>query len=474
MSDMVIIGAGPSGLAAAYELTKHGAPATVLETSNKVGGLARTLEHDGCLFDIGPHRFYTKNREVQQLYLDILAEDVVVVKRLTRILYNNRFFDYPLTPLNVVGGLGLAECGLVIGAYGLSQIRQYMRPREERTFEDWVTNRFGARLYETFFKNYTEKVWGIPCSHLGADWAAQRIKGLSLPEAARNAVFRNNGRVKSLISEFLFPRMGSGQLYEKMRSIIQSRGGIVRMNSRVNRIRREGKRVRSLLMEGVDGVQEELPVDFLLSSAPITDMVEMMDPPPPEPLLAACRALQFRDHLGIHLKLQGVPFSDNWIYIHSKEVKMARLANYRNFSPVMAGGVDEISPVTAEYFASRGDSVWSSSDEALIAMALHEMKQMKLLRSDKQVLSGFVVRSAKAYPVMEIGYEKHIGLVKSWLSDFENLLPIGRSGMFKYNNQDHAIATGLLAARRALGLGKFDPWLVNIDAEYLEEVNGSR
>jgi protoporphyrinogen oxidase len=472
MSDTVIIGAGPSGLAAAYELTKHGASAMVLETSNKVGGLARTLEHEGCLFDIGPHRFYTKNREVHQLYLSILAEDVVLVKRLTRILYNNRLFDYPLTPLNVVRGLGLAECGLVISAYGLSQIRQYVSPREERTFEDWVTNRFGARLYETFFKNYTEKVWGIPCSHLGADWAAQRIKGLSLPEAARNALFRNNGRVKSLINEFLFPRLGSGQLYEKMRSIIEERGGIVQTNSRVSRILREGGRVRSLVIQGVDGVQQELPVNFLLSSAPITDMVEMMDPPPPDAVLAACRALQFRDHLGIHIKLQGVPFPDNWIYIHSKEVKMARLSNYRNFSPVMAGSVAEVSPVTAEYFATRGDSVWSSTDEALIKLALQEMKQMKLIRSDKQALSGFVVRSTKAYPVMEIGYEKHIGLVKSWLKDFENLLPIGRSGMFKYNNQDHAIATGLLAARSALGLGKFDPWLVNIDAEYLEEVNG--
>jgi protoporphyrinogen oxidase len=474
MSDMVIIGAGPSGLAAAYELTKHGASATVLETSNKVGGLARTLEHDGCLFDIGPHRFYTKNREVQQLYVDILAEDVVRVKRLTRILYNNRFFDYPLTPLNVVRGLGLAECGRVMGAYGLSQIRQKVSPREERTFEEWVTNRFGARLYETFFKNYTEKVWGIPCSHLGADWAAQRIKGLSLPQAARNALFRNNGGVKSLISEFLFPRLGSGQLYEKMSSIIQERGGTVRMNSRVKRILREGARVRSLMVEGFDGAQQELAVDHLFSSAPITDMVEMMDPPPPDAVLAACRALRFREHLGIHLKLQGVPFPDNWIYIHSKEVKMARLANYRNFSPIMAGTSEQISPVTAEYFASRGDSVWSSSDEALVALATKEMKEMKLIHSENQVLSGFIVRSAKAYPVMEIGYEKYIGLVKSWLDDFENLLPIGRSGMFKYNNQDHAIATGLLAARSALGLGKFDPWLVNIDAEYLEEVNGRR
>jgi protoporphyrinogen oxidase len=471
---MVIIGGGPSGLAAAYELTKHGASATVLETSSQVGGLARTVAHDGCLFDIGPHRFYTKNREVQQLYCDILAEDVILVERLTRILYNNRFFDYPLTPLNVVRGLGLAECSRVIGAYGLSRIRQHVIPREERTFEDWVTNRFGARLYETFFKNYTEKVWGIPCSHLGADWAAQRIKGLSLPEAARNALFGNDGRVKSLINKFLFPRLGSGQLYEKMSAIIRKRGGTVRMNCCVKRMTREGGRIRSLMIESVDGTRQELAVDFLLSSAPITNMVEMMDPPPPDDVLAACRSLRFREHLGVHFKIRGVPFPDNWIYIHSKEVKMARLSNYRNFSPVMAGKIENISPVTAEYFASPGDPVCNSTDEALIALAMKEMKQMKVLRSDDEVLSGFVVRSAKAYPVMEIGYEKHIGLLKSWLSEFENLLPIGRSGMFKYNNQDHAIATGLLAARNALGLGRFDPWLVNIDAEYLEEVDQRR
>jgi protoporphyrinogen oxidase len=472
MRQIAIIGAGPAGLAAAYELTRQGAFALVLESSDRVGGLARTLEHDGCLFDIGPHRFYTKNREVRQFYLDILADDVVLVNRLTRILYNNRLFNYPLTPINVVGGLGLIECARVMGGYGLSQARRLVSRVDERTFEDWITNRFGARLFEIFFKNYTEKVWGIPCSNLGADWAAQRIKGLSLPQAVRNALFHDNNGVKSLVNEFLFPRLGSGQLYEKMSAHVTARGGSLRTRSRVKRIRREGEQARSIVVENAAGAPEDIPIDFLLSSAPITEIVEMMDPPAPDAVRAAAQSLRYREHLGVHLKVRGAPFPDNWIYVHSKEVRMARVSNYRNFSPLMAGGAEDISPLTAEYFATANDPLWKSSDEALIGLATAELKGMKFLQSEDQVLSGFVVRSPKAYPVMEIGYERHIGLVKAWIDGFENLLPIGRSGMFKYNNQDHAIATGLLAARTVLGLGSFNPWLVNIDAEYLEEVRG--
>ncbi len=471
MARVLIIGAGPAGLAAAYELARNGASVTVLEKLGQVGGLSRTITHAGCRFDIGPHRFFTKNDEVRRFYADILADDIVTVRRLTRILYKNRLFNYPLTPVNVVAGLGMIECACVLADYAVAQIQQLAASREAATFEEWVAQRFGTRLYEAFFKTYTEKVWGIPCASISADWAAQRIKSLSLPQAVRNALFKSNGRttVKSLIDEFLFPRLGSGQLYEKLAALVEAHGGAVRKGLRVQRVVREDDRVRAVVVENNCGEAETIETDFLLSSAPLTELVQMMDGPPPDDVLTACRSLRFREHLGVHLKVKGSPFPDNWIYIHSKHVRMARVSNYRNFSQEMSGGGEGVSPLTAEYFTFQHEPIWEASDESLIHLAATELRRMELIRSEQQVLSGFVVRSEKAYPMMEIGYERHISLVKLWLDGFANLLPIGRSGMFKYNNQDHAIATGLLAARTALGLAKFDPWLVNIDAEYLEE-----
>ena len=467
---IAVIGGGPSGLAAAYELAREGARVLVLEQLNDVGGLSRTMKHDGCLFDVGPHRFFTKNEEVRQFYLNVLAEDAVIVPRLTRILYENRLFNYPLTPLNVVGGLGPAECIHVVADYALAQLRNIANPREAETFEDWVEQRFGRRLYEAFFKTYTEKVWGIPCTDISADWAAQRIKSLSLPQAIRNALLKDNGgKVKSLVNEFLFPRLGSGQFYEKIASFIKGRGGVVRRGCRVQRVIREDRHVRAIVVDNGSGLTEEIETGFVLSSAPLTELVEMMTPDAPDAIEAARKALRYRDHLGVHLKVEGSPFPDNWIYVHSKNVRVARISNYRNFSKEMAGQGADVSPLTAEYFTFKSDDLWRSSDDSLVSLATAEMKRSGLLHSEKQVLSGFVLRSEKAYPMMELGYEKNIALIKTWLDGFDNLLPIGRSGMFKYNNQDHAIATGLLAARTALGIGSFDPWLVNIDAEYHEE-----
>jgi protoporphyrinogen oxidase len=476
MTRALIIGAGPAGLAAAHELTKHGAGVTVLEKLDQVGGLARTINHNGCRFDIGPHRFFTKNDEVRQFYSDVLAEDVMTVRRLTRILYKNRLFNYPLTPVNVISGLGIGECVHVLVDYAVAQVRQGISRRQASTFDDWVTQRFGTRLYEAFFKTYTEKVWGMPCTSISADWAGQRIKSLSLPQAIRNALLNSNGRttVKSLINEFLFPRLGSGQLYEKLAAQIQLRGGSLWKGWQVTKVFHEDDQVRAVALMDANGEVDYLDTDFLLSSAPLTELVRMMDPLPPADVMAACRALRFREHLGVHLKVEGSTFPDNWIYIHSRDVRMARVANYRNFSREMSGTNQEISPLTAEYFTFNHEPLWKSSDESLIALAVSELKKMELIQSEKQILGGFVVRSEKAYPMMELGYERHIGVIKSWLDGFRNLLPIGRSGMFKYNNQDHAIATGLLAARTAMGLANFDPWLVNIDAEYHEDARGSK
>jgi protoporphyrinogen oxidase len=473
MIDAVIVGAGPAGLAAAYEMSRQGARVTVLEQLGQVGGLSRTVAHDGCLYDIGPHRFFTKNDEVNQLFMNVVAEDLIRVPRLTRIFYNENFFNYPLTPLNALFGVGTFTSGMILASYVWSKLRQRLAPREPQNFEDWVTDQFGAKLFQTFFKTYTEKVWGIPCTQIGADWAGQRIKGLNLGAAVWNALFKSGSKnIKTLVDEFLYPRHGAGQFYLKMADLIEARGGDIRTYCRVVQIRREGQHVCELTVRDLYGNEETLEARDYMSSAPLTELVEMMTPEAPASVLRACRSLRYRDHLGVNLKVRGRLFPDNWIYVHDKKVGMARVANYRNFSPEMAD--DElISPLTVEYFTFKGDVIWSKPDAELVALAGQELERMGLARA-ADVVSGFVVRSEKAYPVIETGFQKHIDVIKSWLGGFDNLLPIGRSGMFKYNNQDHAIATGLLAARTFLGAGKFDPWLVNIDAEYHEAATASK
>jgi len=467
VEDLVIVGAGPAGLAAAHAAVAAGAGVVVLEQLDRVGGLARTLTFRSSRFDIGPHRFYTRNREVDRLFRSVLGEDLVEVPRLTRILHGRRFFNYPLTPLNALRGVGPLRSAAILASYAAAQLRRRLSPREPVSFEDWVVDRFGRRLFATFFQSYTEKVWGLPCSQIGAAWAAQRIKGLSLAAAIRQSLLgRRAGGAKSLVESFAYPRLGAGQLYEKLAAGVVRAQGAVALGSRVVAIRREGARVRSV--ECLDAAGRRTLVEgrqFLLS-APLTEFVRMLRPAPPPAVLAACDALGYRHHIGVNLLVEGQPFPDNWIYVHAREVAMARVANYRNFSPAMAG--DGLSPLTVEYFASAGDALWTAPDEALLARAARELRQLGLLPPEA-IRGGFVVRSPQAYPLIDLASEGHVRTVKAWLDGLENLLPIGRSGMFKYNNQDHAMFTGLLAARHVLGLGPFDPWRVNIDAEYLEE-----
>lgn len=467
MNDAVIIGAGPSGLAAAYEIVRCGGSLTVVDKLDRVGGLSRTIPHAGSRFDIGPHRFFTTNEEVRKLFLDVVAEDTLRVSRLTRIYFRNRFFNYPLTPINALAGVGFTDAAAILGSYAARRASRAWRPREPENFEEWVADHFGTKLFQMFFKNYTEKVWGIPCTQIGAEWAAQRIKGLDLLEAVRHAVFKSgSGKIKTLVDEFMFPRLGAGQFYEKMADSIMRQGATILANTEARGYLREGHEVQGVVVRNVDGQENILEGRFYLSSAPLTEMVLKMDPPPPDAVLAACRDLRYRHHIGVHLRVRGHPFPDNWIYVHSKEFKMARIANYRNFSRVMADS-DQISPLTVEYFAFPGDDIWRQSDAELTDLAATELHKMKLINPDS-IASAFVVRSENAYPVIEMGSQDKIKIIRTWLEQFKNLRPIGRGGMFKYNNQDHAIATGLLAARDLLELGRYDPWLVNIDAEYQE------
>lgn len=463
--DVVIIGGGPSGLAAAYEAAGQGASVSVFERLDIVGGLSRTIPFQNNRFDIGPHRFFTKNAEVRELFKNVLGDEAIRVARKTRILNDRKYFDYPLTPVNAILGVGLAAGALIAASYAAARIRVIQRPVAINSFEDWVVDQFGRRLFEKFFKGYTEKVWGIPCSEISADWAAQRIKGLSLASAMRNAVFKDRPvQIKTLVDEFVYPRLGAGQVYEMMAARIEGLKGEVKTGAAITRLRREGNRIVAATVESAAG-DYDVEGRYFLISAPLTDLVEMARPEAPEAVRAAARALRYREHIGVNLLIEGRPFSDNWIYVHSGAVDLARIASYRNFSPAMAA--DGLSPLTVEYFAFRGDKFSGASDEAMVERAVSELSTLGLIERD-QMVGRFVVRSDKAYPLMEIGHQTHVDTIKAWLDQFENLLPIGRAGMFKYNNQDHAMATGLLAARTALGLKRFDPWRVNIDAEYHE------
>lgn len=467
MNDLVIVGGGPSGLAAAQEAVGRGAKVVVLERLDRVGGLSRTTSFEGSRFDVGPHRFFTKNQEVQSLFVKTAGEDLLSVPRHTRIFYNNTYFNYPLTPLNALMGVGIAPSLSILSSYAAARAANAFGTSRIESLEDWVVDKFGRRLFEMFFKTYTEKVWGIPCTQISAEWASQRIKALSLTTALADAVFKPKKSVaRTLIDEFIYPQLGAGQLYEKMAAGIQQAGSPVVTSALARRIRWDHTVVRAVEVDDGHAGRHEVEGRYFLVSAPLTEMVEMMHPSAPPDVLSACRALRYRNHVGVNLIVEGHSFPDNWIYVHSKEVGMARIANYANFSPAMSSRPG-ISPLTVEYFCFSEDEVWCASDDGLIQRAKRELAQMNILRPD-QVLNGFVVRSDKAYPVIEIGYERHIATIKAWLDRFENLLPIGRSGMFKYNNQDHAMATGLLAARTALGVQRYDPWLVNIDAEYHE------
>jgi protoporphyrinogen oxidase len=464
---LVVIGGGPSGMAAALEAVRQGASPIVLERLDQVGGLARTIRHDGNRFDIGPHRFFTLNPEIKQLFIEVCGDDLVRVPRLTRIFYKGVYFNYPLTPFNALFGLGIGSSVAVIASYAAARLRRLFRSDPPQSFEEWIVDRFGKRLYRTFFKTYTEKVWGIPCTRIGADWAEQRIKGLSLSAAVMNALFRPKRKtIKTLVDEFLYPRLGAGQLYEKMQQTVETGGGNVRTGTEVVRVRRDGFRVQAIECRDASGESYSLTGDFYLSSAPLTELIGQLDPPAPPEVLAAVQGLRYRNHVGVNVVVKGAaPFADNWIYVHSPDVKMARISDYRNFSSEMSASEDT-HPLTVEYFCFPDDEIWTSSDAALIERATAELAKMGISAAAAE--GGFVVRSEKAYPVIERGYQEKIDTIKAYLDQFENLLPIGRSGMFKYNNQDHAMATGIYATRMALGRGRFDPWLVNIDGVYQE------
>jgi protoporphyrinogen oxidase len=458
---ITVLGGGPAGLTAGYLLARRGLPVVVFEAERQVGGIAKTVERDGYRFDLGGHRFFTKSDEVRRLWHELLGDELLIRPRMSRIRWRGRFLDYPLRATDVVRKLGPVELTRALASYARAAASG--RGGEE-TFEEWVVNRFGRRLFELFFRSYTEKVWGVPTSELRAEWAAQRIKNLSFAAAARAALVGNGrDRVTSLIEEFHYPRFGPGQMWEAMAAEIVAAGGEVRLGAPVTRLHADETGVHAVEAGG-----EYTSTSGVISSLPLRTLAAIAHPRVPPALESAARGLRYRDFLTVALILDGDdPFPDTWIYVHDPAVKVARIQNFRAWSPWMVPDGDR-SCVGLEYFCFEGDETWNSADADLIELAATELDRTGLA-SSARVRGGHVVRVPKAYPVYDADYAGRVATLRAWTDSLANLEQVGRNGLHRYNNSDHSMLTAMRAVENLVDGAAHDVWAVNTDDEYHEE-----
>lgn len=459
---VVVIGAGPAGMAAAYVLTMAGIHVELYEASAYIGGMARTIELWGGRVDIGPHRFFSSNRRVNQLWLEVAGQGYEMIDRLTRVFYNGRYFEYPLRPVDALMKLGPVEALRCLGSYVRAQCG---RPAfQDASFEDWVVSRFGRRLFEIFFKTYSEKLWGISCSELDADFAAQRIQGLSLWGAIANALKGGRGnRHKTLVDRFAYPVGGTGTIYRTMAERVESGGGRVFLSTPVDRVVIRENRLIGLRLES----GAEIATTGVVSSMPLTLLVERIDNVPQD-VVAAARSLQFRNTILVYLHIDAVDiFPDNWLYIHAPDLSMGRITNFRNWSTSLHPA-SRTSILALEYWCDAEDDQWRWQDGRLIDRAAEEIRRTGLLHG-ATILDAAVVRIPRCYPVYRRGYREHVDCIKQYLSEIDGLQAVGRYGAFKYNNQDHSILMGIMAADNIISGTRQDLWSVNNDYDAYQE-----
>jgi protoporphyrinogen oxidase len=454
---VAVIGAGPAGLSAAYSLQEKGFEVQLFESSGEVGGMARSVWMWDQIVDIGPHRFFSSDPRVNRFWLSALDSEYVMVKRLTRIYYNKRFFSYPIQAMNALQGLGVFEAAKCV----ISYLAVKVRPKtDESKFDNWVINRFGSRLFEIFFKSYTEKLWGIRCSELDADFAAQRIKKLSMYEAIKSTLLSaNKSKHRTLVDEFAYPKFGAGYVYTKLATKFHAKGGKLVVNSRITNIQLSHEGV-ALTANG-----EISSFDHLISSMPITNLIRMIGAP--ESVLAASEQLRFRNTILVYLKVSGSnPFPDQWIYVHAEELLTGRITNFSNWtSTIKKDQEDHI--ICLEYWCYDESSIWIEKDDYLVSLGTEELYKTGLVRPGA-ISEGKVIRVPKCYPVYSTGYKDLLQPVQDFLNTLPRVTPIGRYGSFKYNNQDHSILMGLLAAENLADGTNYDLWGINTDYEYQE------
>ena len=461
---IAVLGAGPAGLTAAQLLASRGRAAVAFEADSQVGGIAKTVVHDGFRFDLGGHRFFTKVPWVQQMWEETLGDEFLLRPRLSRIYYRGDFFAYPLRAEDVVRRLGVVETIRCLGSYAAAKVRRAEPPQ---TFEDWVTSRFGRRLYDAFFREYTEKVWGIPGSEIQAEWAAQRIRNLSFWTALTSALRLKRRHVTSLIEEFHYPRLGPGQMWERIAARTEGAGVPIRLGHRVTRVVHDETGVSAVEVQGPDGGTEVLAIDGVISSIPLSELVLSLDPLPPDDVVAAARRLRYRDLLVVGLiTTDPEPFPDNWIYLHDPGTRAGRVQNFGAWSPGMTHPGHTC--LGAEYFCFQGDETWSLTDHALIELAKRELGRIGLI-DPSHVVGGVAIRVPRAYPMYDKGYDAAVAALRAHIEGIPNLQTVGRNGLHRYNNQDHSMWTAVLGTLNLLDDAGHDVWAINADAEYLEE-----
>ena len=474
---VICIGAGPAGLTAAYLLGQRGVQATVIEADPQhVGGISRTVTYKGFGFDIGGHRFFSKSEAVERLWDELADEPLLHRPRKSRIYYRGKLFDYPLRATDALSKLGIVEAMRCVLSYARERILPRPKPR---SFEDWVVAQFGRRLFEIFFRTYTEKVWGMPCHEISADWAAQRIKGLSLFQAIWRSILPQRqdtprgAVVKTLINQFRYPRRGPGMVWEAAAEKVRRQGGAVLLGQRVVQLRRDAEGWTAVA-EATDGTRHEHRADAVISSMPMRQLAASLGPAPSPAARAAAEGLRYRDFLTVALVLRDRDaFDDNWIYIHDPSVKVGRIQNFRSWSPDLVPE-EGLTCYGLEYFCFEGDGLWSAEDADLLRMAGEELVKLGLARAE-DITDGTVVRQPKAYPVYADASETHVATLRTEIAArYPGLHLVGRNGMHKYDNQDHAMMTAMLTVENILaGRAVYDVWQVNADAEYHEEAGAS-
>jgi protoporphyrinogen oxidase len=465
MSSMrvAVIGAGPAGMAAAHQLANGGAQVAVYEAADTVGGLARSIDLWGQRVDIGPHRFFSSDIRVNRLWLEVVGRDYRMIDRLTRIYYRKRLFHYPLKPANALWNMGIVNAARCLTSYAREKVAPTFPDHANETFESWVVGRFGRRLFEMFFKSYSEKLWGIGCDELDADFAAQRIKKFSMGEAMKSALGLGKSTHKTLVDRFAYPLGGTSMVYERMAEQVRALGGAIHLEQPVKRVVREDRTVRGI--ELANGAVESF--DHGISTMPLTLMVRGLGDLPPD-VEHALDQLRFRNTILVYLNVDGTDLlPDQWLYVHSPDLHVGRMTNFRNWIPELHG--DSTTSILAmEYWCYDADPMWSEDDDALIERATQEVRSSGLIKS-APVLDGHVVRIRRCYPVAAHGYKTHLRPVVEFLDTFEGPTPIGRYGAFKYNNQDHSILMGILAAENLLEGRSHDLWAVNTDYDAYQE-----